>query len=98
VYPQAHLKRQAQAQEMNSLANICMLAASENNAIGDDDPAVYMPRCIRHLGGNASAVFASNLLPDPVSTDYRTLDFDDFLDRRSALIGALVEKLCSGAR
>lgn len=98
IYPQAHLKRKARVDRINSIANICMLAASENNAIGDDDPATYIPECILRLGANASAVFASNALPDPATTDYATLDFDDFLDRRSALIGSVVERLCLGAR
>ena len=57
VYPRAHLKAAAAPGNHNSMANICMLAASENRLISDDDPKVYLPKCIVELGDEAEAVF-----------------------------------------
>jgi hypothetical protein len=42
VYPRGYLRRADESGEHNSLANICMLAASENLAISDRDPHLYL--------------------------------------------------------
>jgi hypothetical protein len=67
IYPRAHLKRIGASGNHNSIANICILAASENRLISDDNPHVYLPKCVTDLGNQATAVFATNLLPDPAS-------------------------------
>ena len=96
IYPRAHLKKVGASGNHNSMANICILAASENRLISDDDPHVYLPKCVADLGNQAMAVFAANLLPDPAFFPYATAPFKDFSARRAGLIAAMVERLCEG--
>jgi hypothetical protein len=96
IHPRAHLKKSAAKPEHNCIANICMLAASENKSISDKDPKAYLPACVSNLGADASAVFASNLLPDPGSFDYLRESYESFLEQRSVLICRLVTRLCDG--
>jgi hypothetical protein len=96
IYPRAHLKKIGASGNHNSMANICILAASENRLISDDAPHVYLPKCVKDLGNQAAAVFASNLLPDPASFPYATRSFKDFSRERAALIAVTVGRLCNG--
>jgi hypothetical protein len=98
IYPRAHLKKIGASDNHNSMANICILAASENRLIGDDDPHVYLPKCVKELGDQAAAVFGASLLPDPASFPYSTAPFKDFSQARAALIAATVARLCEGDR
>jgi hypothetical protein len=67
IYPRGHLKKVGAPGNHNSMANICMLAASENRLISDDDPHVYLTQCISNHSDQATAVFGANLLPGPAS-------------------------------
>ncbi|HAS6929618.1 hypothetical protein CFG65_02225 [Vibrio parahaemolyticus] len=96
IYPKAHLKRTHALGEHNSLANFCMLAASENNAISDDHPNEYIPRLIKELAGEVENVFASNYLPDPSTVDYSTLEYSEFIDLRTKLMLQDINKLARG--
>lgn len=96
VYPKAHLSRIRTEDEINTLSNICMLAASENRAISDDDPSDYLPRLIQEHPEDAVAVFASNLLPSPDDHDYVTLPYGEFLRLRSEMIHKRMKHLCYG--
>lgn len=96
IYPRAHLKRVSDPDEHNSIANICMLSASENNAISDQDPKKYLPECIRLLDNEADSVFNSNLMPLPAQFNYADAGYSDFIERRSDLAATYVEELCSG--
>jgi hypothetical protein len=96
IYPKAFLNRINSTNESNSLVNICMLAASENNWIRDRDPHQYLPACIQELGANAEAVFASNLLPSPSTVDYATLDYATFLELRSKVLQDAIGRLAEG--
>ena len=96
VYPRAHLKKRGVKGEHNAVANICMLAASENKVISDTDPNAYLPLCISQLGHHAEVVFASNLLPNPSSFDYGSADYQQFLDVRATCLHKLIETLCEG--
>ncbi len=96
IYPKAFLKRIGEGEETNSIVNICMLAASENNRISDSEPNRYLPDYVRELDGEAEAVFASNMMPSPSSVDYSTLDYDTFLEKRAAILHAAVDALCRG--
>jgi hypothetical protein len=96
VYPRAHLKKQKAAGEHNAVANICMLAASENKAISDDDPQSYVPKYVVGLGVEADAVFESNLLPKPSAFQYSHASFSEFVTMRCQQIDELVGKLCDG--
>lgn len=93
IFPRAHLKRIKAQGEHNSLANICMLAASENNAISDDPPNQYLPDLIKTLGDKAVQVFESNYLPNPTTVDYSTLEYRDFLQLRAELIISQVKEI-----
>ncbi len=96
IFPKAHLKRVGSPGESNAVANICMLAASENKQIADKDPAVYLPACVARLGVEADAVFASNVLPPPPTYDYGKGGYERFLKARSRLIATVVGELCDG--
>lgn len=97
IYPKAFLKRSAVDSDANSLVNICLLAASENIAISDNEPHQYLPDCIKQLGEQASSVFESNLIPNPSVVDFSALTFQDFLDLRAVKISQQIGLLCSGA-
>lgn len=96
VYPRAHLKKEKAAGEHNAVANICMLAASENKAISDNDPKIYVSECVEKLGADADAVFASNLLPVPSQFPYGKVEFMHFIVARCKLIDEAVAALCDG--
>ncbi|WP_444912242.1 GmrSD restriction endonuclease domain-containing protein [Microbulbifer sp. PAAF003] len=96
IYPKAHLKRINASGEHNSLANFCMLAASENNAISDDHPNEYLPHLISELGKEVVDVFNSNYLPDPRSVDFSTLEYPEFIDLRAKLMLEDINKLTNG--
>jgi hypothetical protein len=96
IYPRAYLKRIEAPQEHNAIANICMLAASENNWISDANPNAYLPMCVNELGESAEDVFASNLLPSPTKFNFLNASYDEFLNERSKIIGQFVNNLCEG--
>jgi hypothetical protein len=96
IYPKAHLTRVRTTDEINSLANICMLAAVENRAVSDSDPSDYLPRLISEHPDDAPAVFASNLLPSPTEHDYSSLSYTEFLRLRSEIVHARMKHLCYG--
>ena len=96
IYPKAHLGRTGEETLQNSLVNICMLAASENNWVSDEDPTVYLPLLTEELGDSADDVFASNLMPVPSVVDYSTLSFDEFLKLRAAIIHPRMVAVCGG--
>jgi hypothetical protein len=96
IYPKAYLKQITSPGEHNSLANMCMLAASENNAISDGNPNYYLPKLAEDLGDDATSVFASNYMPDPKEVDYRALNYLEFLKLRTELIYTDIEALVKG--
>ncbi len=96
IYPRAHLKRIGSKDNDNALANICMLSASENRRVSDDDPAEYIPKYMKALGTQTSDVLASNCMPSSDSFAYETASFEEFMLARAALIQTLVSRLCSG--
>lgn len=96
IYPKAHLKRIKAPGEHNSLANFCMLAASENNAISDDHPNEYLPKLIKELGDEAVVVFDSNYLPSPLTVDFSNLEYPDFIEARAQLMLEDINKLAKG--
>jgi len=98
IHPTAHLKRGKAPGEHNSLANICMLTASENNKISDSDPHKYLPASMADLGSQAEQVFRSNFLPSPQDMAYDTATFEEFCNARSALLSAFIQQLCAGKK
>jgi hypothetical protein len=96
IYPKAYLKRTGSGEQHNSLANICIIAASENNRISDSDPNNYLPELAANLGSAADSVFESNYMPAPTQLDYSTLEYSAFLKERSALLQNAIAQLCIG--
>ncbi len=96
IFPRAYLKANAIKGEHNALSNVCMLAASENKVISDDDPHVYLPMCAANLGTASAAVFAANLLPNPAAFPYQTASFDAFIRARAPMLTARATALCQG--
>lgn len=93
IFPQAWLKGRGETR-IDSLANICMLSASENVRISDTSPNDYLPVAATNLNSGAGAVFASNLMPSPTVVDYGTIEFAEFLSERATLIARQIEVLC----
>jgi hypothetical protein len=96
VYPTAYLRRENLNSDSNRLMNICMLAASENKVISDQDPHAYIPTLIDRHAENADEVLESNLLPLSRSTDYASLTFHEFRERRASIAAAWLLRLCQG--
>jgi hypothetical protein len=96
IYPKAYLKRIGSQEQHNSLANICIIAASENNRISDSDPNNYLPEPTVSLGDAADSVFGSNYMPLPSATDYAGLNYTTFLHERAALLEGVITRLCNG--
>jgi hypothetical protein len=97
IFPQAYLKSQkVNADKINTISNICMLAASENNYISDAPPNEYIPKLVEKLGNQYEAVFKSNLLPLLTAKEYEDLSYDSFIDLRIKLIAQRIKDLCNG--
>jgi hypothetical protein len=94
IFPQAHLKRLDYKDKINSFANICMLAAGENNSLSDEDPNTYMPRFLGNHGESAAAILRCNLMPPNDTIDYQTVDYEGFLEARSELLAEYFSSLC----
>lgn len=98
IYPEAFLRRSDPTLERNCILNICMLAASENNRISDDDPLDYIPRCAAQLGDAWEPVLSSNLLPRMTVGDDSLAIYDVFLWDRGRVVASFVAELCAGTR
>jgi hypothetical protein len=96
IHPKAFLKRSGGGEDENVLANICMLAAAENNAVSDDDPKVYIPAALLRHGAAADAVLSANMMPFQSNYAYASATYADFIRVRSELIASFVSTLCDG--
>ncbi|AGZ40121.1 DUF262 domain-containing protein [Actinoplanes friuliensis] len=96
IYPEAYLRNNRPDVERNYLLNFCMLAASENNKVSDDDPNVYLPQLAADLGGHADSVFRSNLMPAPSDLDYGKATLEEFLEARLPIVREVMSTLCEG--
>jgi len=96
IFPKAYLAGAGIDGEPNSLANICMLAASENNKVSDADPHKYIPVLIYDHPTDAELVLASNFMPDSNTTDYKMIPYDVFVDERGRLLADHIADLCDG--
>lgn len=84
LYPQAMLRALGvEAGQINSLANFCILSASDNKKVGSDTPSVYRSK----LASNVEELLGKNLIPPSLFDD----NFDQFVYERSRLlVGAAV--------
>ncbi|MEP6809670.1 MAG: DUF262 domain-containing protein [Chthoniobacterales bacterium] len=97
IYPRAHLRRIKAKEEANALANICMLAAAENNAISDADPQQYVPELMADKD-DADAILRSNVMPAAGEFDYAQADYAEFLQLRATKLSEFSSKLCEGTK
>jgi len=96
IYPKAYLKNIGDPNDHNSILNVCLLAASENNTVSDTDPHDYLPKYIFELSEKSEAVFTSNVLPSPKNFDYKTSSYTSFLKERELLLASYWTVLCEG--
>jgi hypothetical protein len=98
IYPRAHLRRSKAEEEGNALANICMLAAAENNLVSDADPQKYIPELILEKGLQADGILQSNVMPSATEFNYARSSYGDFLNARAAKMTDFISKLCDGTK
>lgn len=96
IFPEAFLRRTSPAVERSYVLNFCMLAASENNLVSDQDPKQYLPTLIQALGTDADTVLASNLMPSSSNYDYSKAELTSFLNARLPIVKARLAELCGG--
>jgi hypothetical protein len=89
IYPKAYLASQGISfHEANVISNICFLAASENVAISDRDPADYF----REIpGAHKNAILAAALIPDEAGEG--DLPFSRFLELRTIRLRQVGQRL-----
>ena len=89
IFPRKHLERcGVGAREANSLANICFLMRSDNNAIKDKPPSTYF--------GEMSAVSRTTYLDEAFCVyEDGELDFERFLGARASRLISHAHWLCS---
>jgi hypothetical protein len=91
-----YLRRTMCEGDDNILANICMLAAAENNSVSDSDPHVYLPALVDAHKEQADAILGSNFMPSAAVLDYSTAPYAAFTSARSQVLAASIAKLCDG--
>lgn len=89
IYPKAFLATKGlQFHESNVVANICMLTASDNNAISDQDPADYFPAVPKAI---LEDVMTRALVPKEFWNGDRS--YSDFIVDRAELLAQRAEAL-----
>lgn len=96
IYPRAHLIQTGYKSVTDLVPNFCLLAASQNNKISDDHPAVYLPALIKQHGETANAIFDSNLMPRPNAFNYGKENYTGFISARTKVIVTYFAQLCEG--
>lgn len=94
LFPQKVLKDWAVNKDLiSALANMCMLASSENKLIRDRPPSDYIAEYQLKLGAQFDAVMASNLIPPDAVEHLLADDFSSFLNARSIYLAKVVGSL-----
>jgi hypothetical protein len=95
LFPQKVLKNwDVQKGLISSLANICMLASSENKKISDRPPSEYIKSYQSTLGMDQfDEVMASNLIPPAAVDALLKDDFARFLEARADFLSEVVADL-----
>ena len=87
LFPRAYLKSQNVDKDLiNSLANICLLTASENKRIGDAPPSSYIAQIRKDIGADFEAVMQSNLIPSKCVELMLADDYPGFLEARAEFL------------
>ena len=94
IYPKAFLNTLGiPFHESNVIANVCLLTASDNNAISDADPKNYFPTIPAHL---RKRVLESALIPEEFADGSKPYAL--FVDARAATLAAAAEYLIANGR
>lgn len=89
IYPKSFLAKQGILfHQSNVISNICMLTASDNNSISDQDPKDYFPRIDAVVKERA---FRRALVPREFWDGARP--YADFMTARAALLSKVAEEL-----
>ncbi|MNG06075.1 hypothetical protein D3C84_892970 [compost metagenome] len=89
IYPKAFLASQGITfHEANVIANICFLAASENNRISDKNPIDYFKDIPKT---HSDDIFKSALIP--MNAQNGNMEFQDFINARIDLLKEKAQKL-----
>lgn len=89
IFPKAHLRKSGlENDQINAIANICFLSKSDNNRIKDKEPGAYVSLM---TASKKDEILESNLIP----TDFSSITYDEFLQKRSALISQFANKLAN---
>ena len=93
IFPQKVLKDWGVSREpIGSLANICMLASSENKRITERNPSDYIKE-YQSTVTDFDAVMDSNLIPPKAVECLLEDDFVSFLEVRSDFLSKAVQRL-----
>ena len=94
LFPRAYLKSQSVDKDLiNSLANICLLTASENKKIGSASPSSYVVQIRENLGADFEAVMQSNLIPAECIDLMLADDYPGFLETRAEFLRQFVAEV-----
>ncbi|MEX2592821.1 MAG: DUF262 domain-containing protein, partial [Anditalea sp.] len=87
IFPKKHLEGlEKSRKEINCLANICFLTRSDNNSIKDKSPETY--------GAKMNTSTKQDYLDRArVPSDFDTISYEDFLEKRNGLLLSLAEEL-----
>ena len=89
IFPRKHLERMGKSKsEANVLANICFLTRADNNSIKDKAPEVYGRQID---SGRKDQYLSSAVIP----TNFESLDYEDFIEKRVALLENKARELMS---
>ena len=78
---------------ISALANICMLASSENKLIRDRPPSEYIKQYRSELGDQFDHVMRSNLIPPEAVEFLLADDFGNFLEARAVHLNDIVKEI-----
>ena len=70
-------------EDENVLANICMLAGSENNTVSDADPKVYIPHALSRHALAGDDVLKSHLMPTATAHEYASASQNNFQNHKT---------------
>lgn len=89
LFPKAHLERLGVTTkiEVNQIANYALAEWNENNDIGDQAPAEYLPGLLAGVAkGGVPQMYYWHALPD----GWEALEYGDFLERRREMMSKVI--------
>jgi hypothetical protein len=84
IFPKSFVDKQLGGHaRVNSLVNICMLAADDNKIISDSPPSRYFGELLQVHGDEFPKILASNLIPEDCISFIEKDDLHGFLETRA---------------